>query len=79
MSQEVLTEYQQQYLAKRSQLIMEQRQKQEQIINEKKTQYANKIYRDFYISNGSKHMKRATNNVGTTVFYNWLSDYKNNI
>lgn len=72
-----LTEYQQQYLAARPLLLLKQKQEQEQKMLIKKTEYANKIYRDFYIGNGSKNMKRATNNVGVYKFYNWLSDFKN--
>ena len=76
---EQLTEQQQQYLARRQQLILEKQQQQELIMNQRKTEYANKIYRDFYIGNGSKHMKRATNNVGVYKFYSWLSDFNNKI
>ena len=78
MSQEILSEYQQQYLAKRPQLIIEQRRKINEANYNLRTEYANKVYRDFYVTNGNKHMKRMTNTTDISSLYNWLGKLKTN-
>lgn len=69
-----LKPYQLEYLLKREAHILQLQKKREQELLNKKREYANLIYRNFYLSKGSRQMKRTLNKGGMPPFYNWLSN-----
>jgi hypothetical protein len=70
-----LSEYQKQYLANRKKIIAQMEADAaniERINYNLKLQYANSLYSAFYLGNGSRQFKRATDKTFVSDAYDWL-------
>lgn len=71
-----LSDYQKQYLANRRRIIAQMAANAADIERrtyELKLQYANSVRSAFYLGNGSRQFKRATDKTFVSEFYNWSS------
>jgi hypothetical protein len=74
-----LKPYQIQFLQEKEAYTLKLKQEREQELIKKKRTYANVIYKNFYVANGSKQMKRSLNKGGMPPFYNWLNKNRNSL
>lgn len=69
----VLSEYQKQYLANRKRIISQMKAEIERKNYNLNVQYANSLYRDFYLGNGSRQFKRQVDKTFVSDAYKWLN------